>query len=86
MTFDARWYLCDITEDADDGSSAEPDWSRVPEEKRETVRARWVASRCTRVTSRVNLWGPQIAFFQRQPGYRVEVIDEAAVGNDQELA
>lgn len=60
------WYWCDITEPRGD----EPDWSRVPEERREVVRQRWLATNVE--TRRWKLWGPQIGFFAAQ--YAVSVI------------
>lgn len=60
-----KWYLC-IVEESDE----EPDWSRVPEDKRDRVRSRW---RESNVDSDVfRLWGPQIPFFDNQ--YDVEVL------------
>lgn len=70
--YEERWYSCVIHEEIADESKSEPDWSRVPESKREAVRARWEASRKTMVVTRVNLWGPQIPFFQRQYPHVVE--------------
>jgi hypothetical protein len=59
------WYLCELTEKVE-SETPEPDWSRVPESKRELVRERWKASQIHEVTSKVYLWGPQIPFFARQ--------------------
>jgi hypothetical protein len=71
--FESRWYLCELG-DTSIGVE-EPDWSRVPEPKRETVRARWLAANAQRRVERVHLWGPQIPFFARQPYYDVRVVD-----------
>lgn len=65
---DERWYWCSVTDEAD--RPDEPDWSKVPEGRRETVRARWLES-AKPTPKRWKLWGPQIAWYQRQPGYVV---------------
>jgi hypothetical protein len=74
VPFEARWYWCEITERVLSGKQAEPDWERVPAEKREWVRARWVAANSHEVTRDWKLWGPQIPFYQRQGDMRVHVV------------
>lgn len=66
--YEARWYWCEISEAPHD----EPDWSKIPEEKREMVRERW--EKANRITARWKLWGPQIPLYQRTPGMEVEVL------------
>jgi hypothetical protein len=74
MTYAERWYWCDVVDDAE--RPEEPDWSRVPEDRRETVRARWVES-AKPAPKRWKMWGPQVAWYSRQPGYHVNVIGAA---------
>lgn len=69
MTYEPRWYWCRITEA--DPEHEEPDWDRVPEEKRALVRQRWQERGL--VTKRWKLWGPQIPYYQRTPGMTVVV-------------
>ncbi len=66
--YEARWYRCEITEI--DPDAKEPEWDKVPEERRALVRHRWKA-RVT-ITKEWKLWGPQIEFFMRQ--YEVKVL------------
>lgn len=70
--YEARWYLCDLADGFE--RPEEPDWSRVPEAKREMVRERWNASQVAPVV-RTYLWGPQIEWFARQPQHSVTVLD-----------
>lgn len=65
-----RWVLCELMEVVCEDE--EPDWSRVPESKRELVRSRWQAGHAKAVTSQVYLWWDQIEFFSRQ--YRVRIL------------
>ena len=67
--YEPRWYWCNLV----DGYEAEnePDWSKVPEDRRERVRTAWQNKTAT--AQRVKLWGPQIAWYQRQPKYAVSV-------------
>lgn len=67
--FEQRWYLCKLT---DRSELVEPDWSRVPEARRESVRSAWLDKQLPKAEP-VHLWGPQIAFFASLPYYRVEV-------------
>ncbi len=67
MMYEECWYWCSITE-ADD--TMEPDWDRIPADRRELVRSRWKPKT---VTKSWLLWGPQIPFFQRH--YEVQVIN-----------
>lgn len=69
-TYSEVWYLVRITET--DPDEVEPDWSRVPEERRDLVRDRWHASR-QKITRTWRLWGPQIPRY-RTMGYDLEVI------------
>jgi hypothetical protein len=69
-----RWYWCEVVDDAD--RPEEPDWSRVPEERREIVRERW-GQQTTPEPVRWKMWGPQIAGYRRQPGYHVTVVGPA---------
>ena len=62
------WYWCEITED----EREEPDWSKVPEERRAMVKERWDAVEPT--TKRWKLWGPQIPLYQRTEGMQVSVV------------
>lgn len=67
-------YLCEIV-DAYDDETTEPDWSRVPEFKREQVRQRWQQGQMEKLKpERWHLFGPQIPFYQKQSKYRVTVI------------
>jgi hypothetical protein len=66
-----RWVWCEVTDDAE--RPEEPDWSKVPEERRETVRARWLASSAPAPRQWL-MWEPQVAWYNRQPGYRVVII------------
>lgn len=70
------WYLCELEENIVAEDAVEPDWSRVPEAKREMVKARWVESNTTKTVTRTNMWGPQIAWFMRF--YRITVLGESA--------
>lgn len=74
-TFEARWYRCRVTSTWADEAKPEPDWSRVPEAKRDVVRAKWEASRMQTEDGEWLLWGPQIAWYNRRPNYRVTVLD-----------
>lgn len=70
-TLEARWYWGEFTEWDED--AAEPDWSRVPEEKREIVRRIW-QERVAEV-SRWKVWGPQVEMYQsgKPPYHNVRV-------------
>jgi len=68
MKLEDKWYWCTIEEIDEDAVA--PDWDRVPEEKREAIRARWEAKNTVKDSFR--LWGPQISFFQKF--YKVVVI------------
>lgn len=70
-SFDARWYRCLIE---DRFGVTEPDWSRVPAGKRETVRQQFLARSAVPPESWL-LWGPQIPWYQRQPMYRITVVE-----------
>lgn len=73
--FGVRWYDCEITEEISD-EVPEPDWSKVPEQRRALVRQRWELSRLKIVVTKVKLWGPQIPFFRRQyPKVAVAICD-----------
>lgn len=72
-----------------DGETA-PDWSRIPEAKREMVRVRWQEAH-TIVTppTPLYLWGPQIPFFQswgasaqQPPHYTVTIHDTSHTPQD----
>jgi hypothetical protein len=63
MTLDARWYRCTVTDSRVDAE--EPDWSKVPEAKRDAVRDKWRAAHLKEETTTWWLWGPQIAFLQK---------------------
>lgn len=65
----AGWYWCDVV---DRYEREEPDWSKVPEFKREAVRQRWLAG--AEEPMRCQMWGPQIGWYQRQPNYTVSVV------------
>lgn len=72
QAFEARWYWCDLT---DAYELEEPDWSKVPADKNEQVRERWmVGAKAKLRPQRVQLWGPQIPFYLRQPKLDVLVI------------
>lgn len=71
MIFEDLWYLCKVE---DSFIEDEPDFSKVPEAKREMVRRNWLAKQ-EAVVETVNLWGPQIAFFKRQPYYKITVLE-----------
>lgn len=75
MKYEERWYLCQLEDSAVD-EVVEPDWSKVPEFKREVVRAKWLeAHKPQPYLNEVFLWGPQIDFFARQPYYKVIVLE-----------
>lgn len=77
-TYDARWYWCDLTDGYELDELVEPDWSRVPEDRRERVRENWRRGQEKMLQpQRVQLWGPQIPFYLRLPKYRVSVIGVA---------
>lgn len=61
------WYWCDIRE----SEKPAPDFERVPAEKREQVRQRWLAGLPEK---RWKLWGPQIPFYQRCASMAVTVV------------
>lgn len=71
MELDERWYLCRVEDSSVDD---EPDFSKIPEAKREMVRKNWLAKQKP-VFETVNLWGPQISFFQEQPYYKITVLE-----------
>lgn len=73
------WYWCDLLDL--EAVPEEPDWSRVPEERREAVRTGW-QRRSQPKPQRVKLWGPQIPIYQSRPYYRVEVIGPVETGQD----
>lgn len=73
--FDARWYWCTV-EDAF-GTMTEPDWSRVPEDKRAAVQAKWRASNAPVDVGRWQLWGPQLPWYQMQRQYAITVHEVA---------
>ena len=62
------WWWCDITED----EREPPDWDKIPEDRREMVRARWDAVAPT--TKRWKLYGPQIPLYQKCDDISVTVI------------
>jgi hypothetical protein len=66
------WYECDVSDPPDE----EPDWSRVPTDKRETVRTRWLRAN-RQPARRCLMWGPQIEFFRAQ-GSEITVIGPAS--------
>lgn len=66
----ARWYWCDLAEVPDE----QPDFSKVPEDRREIVRERWLNSTLA-AAQRCQLWGPQIETISRHPAYEVTVIE-----------
>jgi hypothetical protein len=72
MEYEARWYLCDLQDSSI--TDEEPDWSKVPADKRERVRRAWLAKQKP-YAERVDLWGPQIPFFEKMPYYRVFVLE-----------
>ena len=72
--YEARWYPCYITDEQD--RPEEPDWDKVPEERREMVRQRW-AEQAAPKPRFFKLWGPQIPFYRNTPGLRVHVVDHA---------
>lgn len=72
------WYWCDIVDRFLLEELAEPDWSRVPEAKRDRVRANLEAAKAEKLKpTRTKLWGPQIGWYQRQPQYDVTVVGPA---------
>lgn len=70
------WYWCYVVDQFEAAAVPEPDWSKVPEFKRFVVRARWEAAKEEKLEpTRWKMWGPQIAWYQRQPQYDVTVIE-----------
>jgi hypothetical protein len=65
-----------------DDTKPEPDWSRVPQFKRDEVRARWIERHAIRHEGKEDdlwwVWGPQIALYEAHAGYRIRVHDESA--------
>lgn len=78
---DMRWYLCGVV-DAEERPE-EPDWSKVPEDRRAMVRGNWLSVQKS-VAKVWKMWGPQIEWYNRQPGYQVTVIGPAAPTSDTE--
>lgn len=75
VVFQPRWYLCDIVDRFELESLQEPDWSRVPEAKRERVRASYEKARDEKLKpSRWLMWGPQIPWYGSQAQYDVVVV------------
>lgn len=66
-----RWYLCELTL----LEVEEPDWSKIPEARREMVRAQWIARQAI-APQRVKLWGPQIHIFERFALGGVRILDK----------
>jgi hypothetical protein len=71
MTYDETWYICEFTEDLRE----EPDWTKVPEERREMVRSRWDAYEPPMELWK--LWGPQIPSYKRLKNVVVKVLGPA---------
>jgi hypothetical protein len=72
------WYWCQLEDASEAAGIPEPDWSRIPEAKREMVREKWLLANAPKpLTERVQLWGPQIPFFAAQPYYKVTILEEA---------
>lgn len=80
--WEERWYWCLITDD--DERPREPDWSKVPEAKREVVRVRWF-SKAAPPIRRFKLWGPRIPMYSRMPGLTVQVEGPAEESVDMPL-
>lgn len=68
------WYWCLIV-DLDDRPE-EPLWDRVPEERRATVQAQWLA-RTAPEPRRWKIWGPQIEMYRRMPGIESVTVIES---------
>ena len=51
----------------------EPDWEKIPPERREIVRANW-HERSKPEPRRWKLWGPQIETYANGRGFEVEVL------------
>jgi hypothetical protein len=76
MEYVEAWYWCILEDSSAVEARAEPDWSRVPEIKREMIREKWLKMNEPKPYSeRVKLWGPQIPFFMKQPYYTVQVLE-----------
>jgi hypothetical protein len=71
-SFADLWYECEVEDGFSD--EVEPDWSRVPEAKRDTVRDKWRAAHVKTETGRWLLWGPQLPWYQRQKPYRITIL------------
>lgn len=65
--FETRWYWVDVW---DVEPSEEPDFSRVPEARRDEVVARWRERQMKRRPKRCRMWGPQIPMYRSSPAYR----------------
>jgi len=64
------WFWCDIVDTED---RVEPDWSKVPEDRRALIRQRWEAN-TTPAPKRWKLWGPQIHMYLKMPGIASVVV------------
>jgi len=68
--YNERWYWCEVTE-----ADEPPDFSLVPEDRRDMVRHRWeLANEPT--PRRWKMWGPQIPWYLRN-GYDLRVMEAA---------
>ena len=73
-----RWMWCDVIDEFEMETVPEPEWDKVPEFKREIVRARYQAARLEKLKPiRCKMWEPQIPWYQRQPQYQITVLEPA---------
>lgn len=76
MTYDEKWYFVELSDGFEADSVKEPEWDKVPIAKLDAVRKGYEAARAQKLQpQRVKLWGPQIEWYQRQPKYRVQVVE-----------
>lgn len=71
------WVKCLITEVPED----EPDWEKVPSERRELVRERWMNK--NREVGEWLLWDAQIPFYRRMRGIEVTVLGQPKESKDE---
>lgn len=70
--YEHRWYLCEVREVEEEDI---PDFSRVPDDKRQMVEARWRERLAAQKPERWLLWGPQIDGYARMPGVTINVLE-----------
>lgn len=70
----AAWYLCSLQEV--DEAKVAPDFSKIPEQRREVVRQKWLSQNLAPAQECL-LWGEQINKYQEREGTTVTVVRAA---------